>query len=130
MKRFRHLLFSLGCLSLVTLTLAAGTTAHLSWSAPTTYNDTSPLPATDIDHYTLTWAPPTGQPGPSGSVNVPGTATTATAPIPCGNTTFTLSVTTTATAKYPNATSAPTSPIPYASNISCTPNPPTGLVAQ
>lgn len=127
MKRF---LVSLFALVASTVAFAAGTTANLSWTAPTAYVDTSPLPASDIDHYTIAWAPTSGQSGPSGSETVPGSAVTATAPVPCGSTTFTITVTTTATAKYPNATSGPSSPAPYVSGVTCSPNPPAGLTAK
>lgn len=110
--------------------LAAGTTANVSWSAPTQYTDGSTLAPSDIDHFTISWAPAAGQPGVSGSQQVPATATTATVPVPCGSTGFTVTVTTTATAKYPNATSAPNSPVPYASGVTCGPKAVTGVTVN
>lgn len=127
MKRF---LISLFVLVASTVAFAAGTTANLTWSAPTAYVDGTPLPAGDIDHYTATWSPAAGQTGPSGSETIPGTAVAATAPVPCGATTFVITVTTTATAHYPNATSGPSSQAPYVSGVQCSPNPPGGLAAK
>lgn len=109
---------------------AAGTTANVSWTAPTQYTDNSALPATDIDHYTITWAPATGQSGPSGSLNVAGNLTSTTVPVACGNTSFTVSVTTSATAKYPNATSAPSNLVPYATGVTCGPKAVTGVTVS
>lgn len=131
MRFFRSLLVSalIGGI-LAGVAFAAGTTANLSWTAPTAYVDSTPLPSSDIDHYTITWAPATGQVGPSGSETVPGSAVTSTAPVPCGSTSFSITVTTTATAHYPNATSAPAGPVPYASKVTCSPNPPGGLAAS
>ena len=132
MKFFRHTLLLL-CASLVPLAAyAAGATANLSWTAPTAYIDGEPLPAAQIDHYTITWttASPTGVGGPTGSLNVPGTATTATVPVPCGSVNFSITVTTTAAAVFPNATSAPDGPVPYATGVTCGPNPVTGLQAK
>lgn len=108
---------------------AAGTTATLTWVAPTTYLDGSALPVAQIDHYTINWLPSAGN-GTPGSMNVAGNVLTANVPLKCGNVTFTVSVTTTATATYPNATSAPSSDVPYATGVSCLPNPPTGLAAH
>lgn len=119
-------------ISILTLSVsfAAGTSSNVSWVAPTTYNDGSPLNAADIDHYTLTWQPASGQVGPSGTLSIPGSALSAQVNVPCGSTTFTLSATTGAGARYPNATSSSTSGVPYASGVACAPNPPSGLVAQ
>lgn len=111
---------------------AAGATANLSWTAPTAYIDGEPLPAAQIDHYTITWttASPAGVGGPTGSLTVPGTATAATVPVPCGSVNFSITVTTTAAAVFPNATSAPDGPVPYATGVTCGPNPVTGLQAK
>lgn len=114
----------------VSISVASGTSANLSWVAPTAYSDGSALPSGDIDHYTLTWAPGTGQSGPSGSQNIAGTALAAQVNVPCGSVSFTLSITTGPSAKYPNTTSSPTSAVPYITGIACTPNPPTGLAAH
>jgi hypothetical protein len=130
MKLLRSALLSCLVLLGVTLSWAAGTTAKISWSAPTTYTDTTALPVGDIDHYTLTWAPASGAGGPIGSMNVPGNLLTAQVPVPCGGTSFTVSVTTGPNAHIPNATSTPTNAVPYVSGIACVPNPPTGLVVQ
>ena len=110
--------------------LAAGTSANVSWTAPTQYTDSSTLPATDIASYTISWAPTSGQTGPSGSLSVTAPALTATVPVPCGNTTFTVTVTTTATAKYPSETSAPSSAVPYATGVTCGPKAVTGVTVS
>lgn len=120
----------LTCLAAVTVSIAAGSTAHLSWIAPTAYTDGSSLPASDIDHYTITWAPAAGSTGVSGSTNIPAGTVATTVNVPCGSTTFTVSVTTGPGAKYPSTTSAPTGAVPYATGIACAPNPPSGLAAQ
>jgi hypothetical protein len=109
---------------------AAGTTANVAWTMPTSYNDNEVLPLTDIANVTLTWAPASGQAGPSGTLVVNAPATTATVPVACGSVTFTATVTTTSTAKYPNATSSPSSGVPYITGITCKPNPATGLTAS
>lgn len=132
MNRALKTLASLLAIATVTVSIAAGTTATASWKAPTVYTDGSSLPASDIDHYTLTWAPAAGSSGsgPSGSQNVPAGTLTATVNVPCGSTSFTVAVTTTAAARFPSASSGPSSPVPYASGVACAPNPPTGLAVQ
>ncbi len=127
MKRFIAFMMAVCA---VPLAIAVGTSAHASWTAPTTYTDGSALPASDIASYTMSWAPAGGQAGPSGSINVAATATTATVPVACGSVTFTIAVTTTATAKYPSATSSPSSGVPYATGVTCSPNPPAGLTVN
>lgn len=129
MKRYLGLwLPSVLTLLVLSVTWAAGVSATVSWVAPATYNDGSTVPSTDIDHYTLSWAPVGSQAGPSGSVNV--TSTSAVVAVPCGSTSFSVTVTTSATAKYPNVTSGPDGPVSYASGVTCTINPPTGLAAH
>jgi hypothetical protein len=130
MNRLFKVAASLAAIGIVAVSYAVGTTSTYQWLAPTMYVDGVPLPISDIDHYTLTWVGDKTQGGPSGSVNVPGNVLTAVVPVPCGNTTATLSITTTPTAHYPNATSAPTSPVPYASGVACVPNPPSGVVVR
>lgn len=99
---------------------AAGTAAQVSWSPPTAYNDASALPISDIASYTLAWTGST-----SGSKTVTGTSTSVA--VACGSVAFTVTVTTNAGAKFPNATSAPAGPVPYATGVTCGPNPPTAL---
>jgi hypothetical protein len=127
MKRVLSILCGLAVIGTVTVSIAAGTSATASWNAPVAYDDGSALPASDIANYTVSWGPATGQAGPTGSTNVPAGTTTAVIPVACGTVTFTVSVTTTATAHYPNATSSPSTGVPYATGIACTPNPPSGL---
>jgi hypothetical protein len=112
MKRILSAFTAALAIGSIAVTLAAGATANVSWVAPTSYTDGSAIGATDIDHYTLNWAPAVGQaPGPSGSVNIPAGILTAHVAVACGVTTFTVSVTTSTTARFPNVTSAfPTPP--------------------
>lgn len=114
-------------LTLCTVARAAGTTANLTWTNPATYVDGSPLPATDIAGYTITWSGP-----PSGSLTLTaGSVTTATVPIACGSVNFTVVVNTTATALYPSTSSSPSSPpAAYATGVKCSPNPVTGVTAK
>jgi hypothetical protein len=102
---------------------AAGTTANVSWVAPTSYLDGSSLPASDIASYTVTWVGKSA--ALSGSKTVTGTSTTVT--VPCDGTTFTVTVTTTATALYPSVTSDPSASKLYATGVACRPLAPTGL---
>lgn len=111
--------------------LAYAVTAKCFWNAPPfTYLDGTPLPASDIDHYTVTWTPAPGQSGPSGSINVPPSLLSVPVTIPCGATTFTLSVTTNSKAHVANATSAPTAGIAFDSGVACGPGTPTGFMVQ
>jgi hypothetical protein len=110
--------------------LAAGTTAKLTWTAPTAYSDGTTLAATELDHYTITWAPAAGQAGPSGSVTIAGNLEAATVPVACGSVSFSITVTTTSSAHYPDATSAPAGPVPYVTGVTCSPNAPGAFQAQ
>lgn len=121
---------ALAGLAALTVTFGAGTSATLNWQAPTEYTDGSPIQSGDIAYYTVNWAPAAGQSGPSGSLQTSGPVLTATVPVPCGAVSFTVTVTSSGTAKYPNTTSAPTNPVPYASGVTCAPNPPTGLAVH
>lgn len=133
---FRHrlviytaLLILLGAVA--PLVYAAGTTANLSWTLPVTYNDgTTALPATDIASITVCWTPPSSGGPQAGCVTKAGALTTTTIPVACGGESFTVAVTTTATAAYPNASSDPSASVPYATGVKCKPNPPTGLGVQ
>lgn len=109
--------------------IAAGANATVGWSAVTTYTDGTPAPAADLKSYTVAWSAAASG-GPSGQLTVPGSATTAVVPVGCGGVTFTVTVTTTATAKYPNITSNPSASVGYATGITCTINPPTGVTVQ
>ena len=128
--KLRHFL-ALALVSALSVGLAeaSGTSAKVSWTAPTAYVDGTALPLSDLDHYTLSWAPATGQAGPSGSLTVAGNLSSVTVPVACGSTSFSLTVTTGAAAKYPNATSAPAGPVPYVTGVTCAPNPPAALTA-
>lgn len=97
--------------------------ATVTWTAPTAYNDGTALPATAIDHYTVTWSGPG-----AGSVTVK--TLTAVVPVVCGTVQFSVTATTTATAAYPNSTSAPVGPVPFVSGVSCAPNPPGALAVH
>lgn len=125
----RHLTALLLCVAASTA-LATGTTANLTWTPPTQYTDGSPIAAGELDHYTITWAPASGQSGPTGSITVAGNLSSSQVPVPCGGVSFTLTVTTSATAKYPNATSGPAGPVPYVTGVTCGPKAVTGLAVS
>lgn len=129
MKRILAAL-ALGLLSCLCVTYGAGTTANLTWSAPTTYTDGSAIASGDIASYTISWAPASGQSGPTGTQSATASAVAATVPVACGSVTFTISVTTSSTAKYPNVTSGPSNAVPYATGVTCTINPPSGLAVH
>ncbi len=125
---------ALACAALLAsaLAFAAGPTAQVSWTAPTQYTDGHAVAPTDIAFYTVL-ACETASPGTCLTFKAaPATAGTAPplsliAPVSCGNYNFTVTATTTATALYPNETSAPSNVVPYATGITCTPNPPGGV---
>jgi hypothetical protein len=104
-------------------------TATVSWLGPVKYTDTSLVSVNDLDHYTLTWTATTAG-GPSGSMSLPGAALSAIVPFPCGSATFAITVTTTASSKYPNATSGASSPVIFDSGVACATNPPSDLAVQ
>lgn len=127
MKRIPALLLSLLCLALSSGASAAGQTANVAWVLPVTYSDNSALPLSDIAFVTIQWT----------LGGVPQTQKVSTAPltsavvnVPCGSVTFDVLVTTTSTAKYPNATSGPSNSVPYATGIQCVPNPASGVTAS
>jgi hypothetical protein len=101
--------------------------ATVTWIAPTTYVDGTVLPAASIDHYTITW-PLAGGTSPSGSLI--SKTLSAVVPVVCGSVAFSVTVTTTAAALYPNSTSAPAGPVTYASGVSCAANPPGALAVH
>lgn len=115
----------------VTLTLAqTPSTAVVSWLAPVTYVDGTALTSADLDHYTITWTA-SASGGPSGSVTAPANTLAANVPFPCGAANFSITVTTSSTAKYPNVTSDPSSPVLlFDSKVKCAANPPSGLGVQ
>lgn len=106
----------------------AAPVATVSWNAPTTYTDQSPVKSGDIASYIVSWSRPTGP--IIGSVTVTAPAVTTGVPVPCGSFVFTVSATTSATALYPNTTSAQSNAAPYISGVTCTLNPPTSLTAK
>ena len=125
-------LIATALLTVVTLSAVwaqSGPTATVSWLAPSTYVDTTPISAGELDHYTLTWTS-TVSGGPSGTMSLPGSSLSVIVPFACGSATFSLSVTTTTSAKYPGATSGASSPVVYDSKVACAPNPPSGLGVQ
>ncbi len=112
-----------------TVPTATAPAATVSWTAPTTYTDTTQLTAGAIDHYTVSWSNSAG--GPSlASVTVKAPATSLVIPVVCGTIFVTVTVTTgTVTGiVYPGATSVPSGPVSYASGINCAPSPPTAVV--
>lgn len=131
LKMMLKVLAGVAALSLAVV-YAAGSSAQVSWTAPTAYNEGSALPAGDIASYTVTWVGISGPqgPGPSGSLVVKAPATSAVLPVACGSVNVSVSVTTSASAKYPNAMSDPAGPVAYASGLVCKPNPPGALAAH
>lgn len=122
----KKLLIFLLALSSIGVAVGAGTTANLAWTAPTAYLDGTTLPAADIAFYTVSYTF-AGQ-AQTKVVNAP--SVTTTVPVPCGGTTFSVSITTKSTAVYPNATSGSSNQVPYASGVSCVPNAPSNLTAN
>lgn len=129
MKRFLSILRFAALILLPVIAVASGTTANVSWTAPTQYTDGTALAATDIDHYTVT-ACEVNAPGTCVTATVKAPATTGTLAVVCGQYDFTVTVTTGASATYPNATSSPSSVVPYASGVSCTPKAVTGVTVN
>jgi hypothetical protein len=106
------------------------TTANLSWSAPTAYLDGTTLPASDIASYTITYQSSASATAPVHTLSFPaGTLSTTVAAL-CSSTNFTITVTTTASAVYPNATSSQGGPVPFVSSVNCAPNPPGNFTAK
>jgi hypothetical protein len=95
--------------------------ATVKWVMPTQYNDDSALPLADIAKSTVKW--------PGGSLDVPAPTASASVPVPCGDRVFTVTVTTKATAKYPNATSGDSAQVTFATGVTCAPKAPTGIEA-
>jgi len=126
-KKLFAVVFLLGWL----VALGAGTngtqTANLSWTAPSQYTDGTNLSLSDIAFYTVQWTTAGGA-TQTKVVNAP--TVTATVAALCGTANFTVTVTTSATAVYPNATSAPSGPVPFVSSVTCAPNPVTGLTVK
>lgn len=137
MKFFRNYIFLLFVVAfgglLASPAFGAGTSASVTWSNPTQYTDGSALPASDIAFLTISAC----------EVNSPGTCikqqvnpssgtvpTSAVVPVVCGQYDFIITVTTTANATYPNATSGPSTVVPYASGVSCAPKAVTGLAVS
>lgn len=122
-------------IALVTLAGAAtptnGTaTATLSWTAPAAYSDGTPMAATDISSYTVTYQSSASAAAAVKTVNVPAGTTTATVSGLCSTVNFSVTVTTTSTAIYPNATSSPGGPVPFVSSVTCVPNAPANFTAK
>jgi hypothetical protein len=113
----------LGVLALLSVgwVWAAGPSATVTWTAPTAYIDGTVLPASDIDHYTVT---------PAGGTSITTKTLSAVVPVACGSVAFSVTATTTATAAYPNTTSAPAGPVTYVSGVGCAPNPPDALAVH
>lgn len=112
-------------LTCVVLVWAGSVSAVVTWSAPATYIDGTPLPAGDIDHYTVSWSPSGGTAGVLAVKTL-----SASIPVVCGTVHVSVSATTTATAVYPNVTSEPAGPVPFVSAVQCAPNPPGALAVH
>lgn len=108
---------------------ATGQNAAVSWVAPTAYTDGSVVHAGDIASYIVTWTGPTA--ALSGTVTVPSTQLSTLVTVPCNSTSFVVQAVASASATYPSTTSAnSTPPVVYATGVTCTLNPPTGLAAH
>lgn len=125
MRRFLASLFLL----FASVAFGAGTTATMSWDRPLVYTDGSVLPASDIKNYTLSWSRTSGGPA-VGSLVVNAPALTSPVTLVCSDYFFLVTVTTTASAKVPNATSGPSNIVPYATGVNCAPGAPTNLTAS
>lgn len=123
MSRLAGLLATL----IATAAVASGSTATVAWTAPTAYSNGAALPASDIKNYTISWSRTAG-----GAVvgSLTATSSPVSVPVPCDGLVFSATVTTTATALYPNATSVPSNNAPYTSGIVCTPGPPTSVTVS
>lgn len=122
--------FLLVLASAVPVARAAPPSANVSWTDPTAYVDGNALSSADIDHYTVTWSSvKTGLAGGSLTVKAPATFPVVV-PLSCGDYSFTVTVTTGASALYPNATSSPAGPVTFATGVTCAPNPVSGLTVK
>lgn len=109
-----------------TAAFAEGALANLSWSLSPVYTDGNAMPASDVASFTVSWVPKVGVPGVvAGSKSVAGGLLSTTVPVACGDVVFTVALTTTGTARYPNATSSQSNGAPYATGIVCGPIAPT-----
>lgn len=123
------LFFLLGALVTIVLGLgvsqcahAAGDVAHLTWTLPSEYTDDTPLPAQDLATVTVSWFRATDPSKIVGSKSYPAAQLSADiAGMKCGDWQFVALITTTSTAKQPNATSAPAGPVTYPTGIACVP---------
>ncbi|HYM34717.1 MAG TPA: hypothetical protein VET48_04925 [Steroidobacteraceae bacterium] len=102
---------------------AAGVTANVVWTNPTTYNSGETLAASDILQYTICWTRNvttiTG-----GCITVPAPASSSPVTgFPCGSEAFVVTLTTTPTALHPNTISDPGISGRYNTGISCNNNP-------
>lgn len=113
---------------LVRIDAATPATATVSWTAPTTYTDGSPIGATDLTQYTVSWSRTIGG-TPIGTQAVKVPATSAVVPVSCGGYYFTVTATAQLTGDAP-ATSLPTTALLFNSGVTCTPNPPGGPAVQ
>lgn len=103
--------------------------ATVSWLAPIAYSGHDVLPATDIDHYTVSWSRTANGPV-LGTVSVKAPALSAVVPVDCGTYQFSITITTGSGAVFPNAISDSTGPVPFVSGVSCKPNPPGALAVH
>lgn len=130
--RFSLLTLAVALAAMIALTPfahAAGKTANLFWTAPTQYTDGTALAAGDIGNYTIE-ACEKNSPTTCITATPAGTATSATMAVVCGDYNSTISVTTSAAAVYPDTTSAPSNSVPYATGVTCSPNPPSALTVN
>lgn len=128
MKKLKLFLGALLALASLAVVWAASPSAIVSWTTPTVYTDGSAMPASDIDHYTVSWTSAASNGVAIGSQQVKDL--TANIPIACGTVEITVTATTTSTAIYPNTTSTPAGPVSFVSGVNCAPNPPGALAVH
>jgi hypothetical protein len=105
---------------------AAGASATITWTHPTTSTDGSTLALTEIKETLIIWRRP-GNSTVVGSARVPAPSTsTVVTGLVCGSFQFSGAT----VVKTDDAASVENTPTPYATGVACPPSPPTGLVAK
>lgn len=107
---------------------AAIPSASVSWKAPIQNADGTALSPGDIKSYLVEWRRTVGG-SVVGSQVVVAPALTLSVPLSCGSYVFDVIATAQAAGNDP-ANSAPSATANYATGVTCTPNPPTGLTVS